>query len=153
MNAKFDWNASKFDKAHFNVFAHFLYLRDGGQVDSVSLFNDVLADDDDDEWNEVSVDINKAHQISDSSHMRLKRKFLNCLTKLAVNKKNEKIVFCIVMKEIEDNVIIWIIRNNDFFEKDKAVFDKLDSLLSELSREHSVYFYQKIVSFEIFTYV
>ena len=153
MSAKFDWDAPEFDKAHFNAFAHLLYLRDGGQVDSASLSNHVLADDGDDEWDGASVDTNKAHQISDSGHMRLKRKFLDCLAELAANKKDGKTVSCTAMKEAEDSVTIWIARNNGFPEKDKAVFDKLGSLLSELSRGHSVYLYQKIVSFEIFTYV
>lgn len=113
----------------------------------------MLADDGDDEWDGASVDTNKAYQISDSGHMRLKRKFLDCLAELAANKKDGKTVSCTAMKEAEDSVTIWIARNNGFPEKDKAVFDKLGSLLSELSRGHSVYLYQKIVSFEIFTYV
>lgn len=153
MSVNFDWGTSELNKAHFNAFANLLYLRDGGQVDSASLPNDLLADDRDDEWDGASVDTNKAHQISDSGHMRLKRKFLDCLAELAANKKDWKTVSCTAMKEAEDGVTIWIARNKGFPEKDKAVFDKLSLLLSRLSCGHSVYLYQKIVSLAIFTYV
>lgn len=153
MSATFDWGTPGLSKTHFNAFVNLLYLRDGGQIDSASLSNDVLADDRDDEWDRASVDTNKPHQISDSGHIKLKRKFLDCLAELVVNKKDGKIVFCTVMKETENDVTIWIIRNEGFHEKDKAFFDKFSLLLNKLSCGDSVYFYQKIVSSEILIYV
>lgn len=153
MSATLDWSNPGLSKAYFNTFANLLYLRDDEQVDSASLSNDVLADDRDDEWNWASVDTNKPHQISDSSHIKLKKKFLDCLTELIANKKDGKSVSCTVMKEIENDVTIWITRNERFHEKDKTFSDKFSLLLSKLSCEDSAYFYQKIVSSKILIYV
>ena len=139
MNATFDWGIPELNKAHFNAFAHLLFLRAGGQVDFASLPTDVLADDDNDDWDVASVDTNKAYQISDSSHARLKRKFLDCLAELAANKKDSKTVSCTAMKEAEDSVTIWIARNEGFPDKDKAVFDKISLLLGRQSYGESMY--------------
>ena len=37
------------------------------------------------------------------------------------------------MKEAEDNVVIWIARNEGFLDEDKPAFDKLGRLLGSLS--------------------
>ena len=153
MSATFDWDTPELNKAHFNAFANLLYLRDGGQVDSASLPDDVLTDDHDGDCDVASVVTNKVHQVSDSGHMSLKRKFLDCLAEFAANKRGGKAVSCTAMKEAEDSVTVWIARNEGFPEKDKAVFGKVGSLLSRLSSGHSVYIYQKTVSSKIFTHV
>jgi hypothetical protein len=94
MSATFEWGTWELNKAHFNVFAHLLHLRDGEQVDLASVSNDMLADDHNVDWEVSSGDTNKAQQISISGHMSLKRKSLDCLTELAVNKKDGKTVSC-----------------------------------------------------------
>jgi hypothetical protein len=153
MSATFEWGTtSELNKAHFNAFANLLHLRHGGQVDSAALSNDVLADDHDVDWDVASVDTNKAHPISASGHMSLKRKFLDCLAELAANKKDGKTVSCTAMKETEDCVTIWIARNEGFPEKDKAVFDKLSLLLSKLSCKQGISS-KRSSPVTIFTYV
>lgn len=133
MSESFDWNFSGFGRTHFNAFANLLSLRNGGQVESVSLPDDGLEADFNDDWDAASVNTTKAHQISDSGHNRLKRKFLDCLAEFAANTKNGKTVACTAMKEAEDNVTVWIARNEGFPDQEKPLFSRLSALLSSLS--------------------
>lgn len=133
MSESFDWNFSGFGRTHFNALANLLSLRNGGQVEPVSLPDDVLEADLNDDWDAASVDTTKAHQISDSGHNRLKRKFLDCLAEFAANMKNGKTVACTAMKEAEDNVTVWIARNEGFPDQEKPLFSKLSVLLSSMS--------------------
>ena len=81
----------------------------------------------------LSIDTGFAHQISNSGHGRLERRFLDCLAEFAANKKGGIAVACSTMKEAEDNVVIWIARNEGFSDVDKPAFDKLGMLLGSLS--------------------
>lgn len=133
MSESFDWNFSGFGRTHFNALANLLSLRNGGQVEPASLPDDVLQADFNDDWDAASVDTRKAHQISDSGHNRLKRKFLDCLAEFAANMKSGKTVACTAMKEAEGNVTVWIARNEGFLDQEKPLFSKLSALLSSLS--------------------
>lgn len=133
MSETFDWNFSEFGRTHFNALANLLSLRNGGQVEPASFPDDVLEEDFNDDWDAASVDTRKADQISDSGHNRLKRKFLDCLAEFAANRKSGKTVACTAMKEAEDNVTVWIARNEGFPDEDKPLFNKLSALLSRLS--------------------
>lgn len=93
----------------------------------------MLEADFNDDWDAASVDTRKAHQISDSGHNRLKRKFLDCLAEFAANMKSGKTVACTAMKEAENNVTVWIARNEGFPDQQKPLFSKLSALLSSLS--------------------
>ncbi|PQE08186.1 ott like deaminase protein [Rutstroemia sp. NJR-2017a BBW] len=92
-----------------------------------SLSDTVLEEDCDSDDNEF------AHQISDSGHRRLEQSFLDCLAEFAANKKDGTAVACSAMKKAENNVIIWIARNEGFSDMDKPAFDKLGKLLGSLS--------------------
>lgn len=50
-----------------------------------------------------------------------------------LTKKGGTAVACSSMKEAEDNVIIWIARNEGFSDVDKLEFDKLGKVLGSLS--------------------
>lgn len=133
MSESFDWKFSGVGRTHFNALANLLSLRNGGQVELASLPDDVLEADLNDDWDSASVDTIKAHQLSDSGHNRLKRKFLDCLAEFAANMKSGKTVACTAMKEAEDNVMVWIARNEGFPDQEKPLFSKLSALLSSLS--------------------
>ena len=133
MSESFNWNLPGFSRTHFNALANLLSLRNGGQVEPASLPDDVLEEDCNDDWDAASVDTSKAHQISDSGHNRLKRKFLDCLAEFAANMNSGKAVTCTAMKESEDNVTVWIARNEGFPDQEKPLFNKLSALLSRLS--------------------
>lgn len=138
MGEIFDWNHQGLNWSHFHSLANLLSLRNGGQAESSSLSDTVLEEDWDHLDNEEdgrapSLDTGIAHKISDSGHGRLKQKFLDCLAEFAANKKGGAAVACSAMKESEDNVIVWISRNEGFSDADKPTFDKLEKLLSSLS--------------------
>ena len=137
MSETFDWNCPGLNWSHFHSLANLLSLRNGGQAEPSSLSDTVLEEDWDPDDNEdedaPSVDTRFAHQISDSGHGRLKRRFLDCLAEFAANKKGGTAVACSTMKEAEDNVVIWITRNQGFSDVDKLVFDKLGKVLGSLS--------------------
>lgn len=89
-----------------NALANLLTLRNGGQVEPASLSDEVLGEDCNEEWETTSTDTGNGHQISDSGHIMLKRKFLDCLGEFAANKQSGKTVVCTAMKEVEDNVTL-----------------------------------------------
>jgi hypothetical protein len=137
MSESFHWNYPGLNWSHFHSLANLLSLRNGGQAEPSSLSDTVLEEDWDPDDNEdgdaPSLDTKFAHQISDSGHERLKRRFLDCLAEFAANKKGGTAVACSAMKETEDNVVIWIARNKGFSDVDKTAFDKLGKVLGSLS--------------------
>lgn len=137
MSESFDWNQPGLDRGHFDSLANLLSLRNGGQAEPSSLSDAVLDEDWDFKHGEdedgASLDTGFAYQISDSGHLRLKRRFLDCLAEFAANKQGGMAVACSTMKEAEDNVVIWISRNEGFSDGDKPKFDKLGGLLGSLS--------------------
>ena len=137
MNESFAWNYPGLDWSHFHSLANLLSLRNGGQAEPSSLSNMVLEEDcyleDSEDGDAPSIDTRFAHQISNSGHGRLKRRFLDCLAEFAANRKGATAVACSAMKEAEDNVIIWISRNDGFSDLDKLAFDRFGKMLSSLS--------------------
>ncbi|KAF2681846.1 hypothetical protein K458DRAFT_371081 [Lentithecium fluviatile CBS 122367] len=137
MNESFDWNYPGLNWSHFHSLANLLSLRNGGQAEPSSLSDTVLEEDwdpdDNGDGDAASMDTRLAHQISDSGHGRLKRRFLDGLAEFAANKKGGTAVACSAMKEAEDNVVIWIARNEGFSDVDKPAFDRLAKLLGSLS--------------------
>lgn len=133
MCGTFDWTYSGLNSSHFHALANLLSLRNGGQAEPSS-FSELVLDedwdpDDDGHGNASSVDTELAHQISGSGHGRLKRRFLDCLADFAANKKGGTAVACSAMKEAEDNVVIWVARNQGFSDADKLTFDNMGKLL------------------------
>lgn len=137
MSEKFNWSHEGLNWSHFHSLANLLSLRNGGQAEPSSSPDTVLEEDWDSDdhmdGDRSSMDTRLAHQISGSEHGRLKRRFLDCLAEFAANKKGGTAVACSAMKEAEDNVIIWIARNEGFSDVDKLVFDKLGEILGSLS--------------------
>ena len=137
MSESFDWNYPGLSWSHFHSLANLLSLRNGGQAEPPSSYNTVLEEERDAEDNidgdTSSTDTRLPYQISDSGHEGLKRRFLNCLAEFAANRKGGTAVACSAMKEAEDNVVIWIARNEGFSDVDKVVFDKLGKMLGLLS--------------------
>ncbi|KAL9619822.1 MAG: hypothetical protein Q9160_005562 [Pyrenula sp. 1 TL-2023] len=137
MSESFDWNHPGLNWSNFHSLANLLSLRNGGQAEPSSLSDTVLEEDWDLDDNgvedEASVDTGFAQQISDSGHGRLKIKFLDCLAEFSANKKGGTAVACSAMKETEDNVVIWVARNEGFSDVDKHTFDRLGKVLGSLS--------------------
>ena len=135
--SEFDWTHPGLNWHHFHSLANLLALRNGGQAEASSLSTDVLEEDwnpdDDGNGDALSTDTNLAHQLSDSGHGRLKRRFLDCLAEFAANKKGGTAVACSAIKEAEDNVILWLARNTGFLDTDALVFDRLGEMLGSLS--------------------
>ena len=137
MSESFEWDRSGLNWSHFHSLANLLSLRNGGQAEPSSLSDTLLEEDLDIEDNRdgdaASMDTRFAHQISDSGHEKLKRKFLDYLAEFAANKKGGTAVACTAMKEAEDSVVIWIARNEGFSNLDRPVFDELGRVLGLLS--------------------
>ena len=137
MSESFDWKYPGLNWSHFHSLANLLSLRNGGQAERSSFSDTVLEEDWDSDnngdGNAPSINTRFADEISDSGHGRLKRRFLDCLAEFTANKKGETAVACSAMKEAEDNVVIWIARNEGFSGLDKLVFDKLGKVLGSLS--------------------
>ena len=136
MTETFDWNHPSLNWSHFHSLANLLSLRNGGQAEPSSLSDTVLEEDwdpdGDDDRDSLSLDTRFARQISDSGHGRLKKRFLDCLAGFAANKKGGTAVACSAMKEAENNVVIWIARNEGFSDVDKHAFDKVGKMLGSL---------------------
>lgn len=133
MNETFNWDYPGLDFSHFHSLANLLSLRNGGRAEASSLLDAVLdegcsSDEDGDEGTPRENTV-RAHRIADSGHGKLKRKFLDCLAEFPANKKGGTEVACSAMTEAEENVFIWVIRNEGFSEADKPVFEKLGMIL------------------------
>ena len=89
--------------------------------------------DDNEDGDTSSIDTRFAHQVSNSGHGRLRRRFLDCLAGFAANKKGGAAVACSAMKETEDNVITWFSRNEGFSDVDKPAFEIFGKVLGSLS--------------------
>jgi hypothetical protein len=85
----------------------------------------------------VSIDTSVPHQISDSGHYRLKRRFLDGLAEFAAKEHGPLFVACVAMRESEGEVRIWITRNKGFEPSDHEFFERFSGLLSS-------WFYQEI---------
>ncbi|KAF1978035.1 hypothetical protein BU23DRAFT_577533 [Bimuria novae-zelandiae CBS 107.79] len=138
MSNKFDWNHPGLNSGHFHSLANLLSLRNGGQAEPPSWFEPIHDDDDRHSDNNSdedahSIDTRTPHQISDSGHGKLKRRFLDCLAEFAANKKGSAMVACSAMQEGESNVTVWVARNEGFSKEDESTFDKLGKLLESLS--------------------
>jgi hypothetical protein len=119
----FDWNIPGLNKHHFTAFANLLALRNGGQVELVSLGDGVHDENEpDDSSDTVSINTSSPHQISSSDNNRLKREFLDSLAEFAANKKGGKSVSCCILREAEEAVTIWIARNEGFQPQDNPFF-------------------------------
>lgn len=137
MSEVFDWNTSGLNWSHFHSLANLLSLRNGGQAEHSSVTDIVLEEDeqsdDTEDGDTSSVNTGLAQRLSESGHGKLKRRFLDCLAEFAANKKGGIAVACSAMKEAEDNVVIWIARNEGFSDADKLAFDKFGKTLGSLS--------------------
>lgn len=145
-----DWNYPGLNWSHFHSLANLLSLRNGGQAEPSSLSDTVLEEDldpdDNGDGDAPGIDTRFAHQISESGHGRLKRRLLDCLAEFAANKKGGTAVACSAMKEAEDNVVIWIARNEGFSDVDKPAFEKLGKVLgSGMSRVTAFFLHTKLM--------
>lgn len=137
MNEQFTWTSPNLNQHHFITFANLLALRNGGQVEPASSpYDSEEKEEEEDNPNNTndadSINTTQVHQISDSGNTKLKRKFLDCLAELAANDKGARFVACSCMREGEDEVTVWISRNEGFREVDYAVFERLGRLLRGL---------------------
>ncbi|PGH14771.1 hypothetical protein AJ80_05815 [Polytolypa hystricis UAMH7299] len=131
----FDWSHPGLNKQHFITLANLLALRSGGQVEPPFVPDEKPDNDNDEETRDddsdaSNIDTSRPCQISDSAHLnRLKRKFLDCLAELVANEKGGRSVACASMKEGEEEVTVWITRNEGFRASDDAFFENLSLLL------------------------
>ncbi|KNG83331.1 hypothetical protein ANOM_008385 [Aspergillus nomiae NRRL 13137] len=137
MAEQFNWTAPNLNQHHFISFANLLALRNGGQVEPAWSLHDSEEEerDEEDETNPdtaSSVNTNQVQQISDSGYDKLKRKFLDCVAELAANDKGARFVACSAMREGEDEVTVWISRNEGFREVDHVAFARVGGLLGGL---------------------
>lgn len=133
----FDWSRPDLNRTHFHSLANLLSLRNGGQVEPTARFDtepelDLEVDDEEDE-DSRSVNTALANQISDSGHGKLKKRFLDAVAGFAANKKGGTAVACSAMEEAENDVVVWLARNDGFSNGDRPVFEKLGEILSSLS--------------------
>lgn len=140
MGERFGFKDSGLIWSHFHSLANLLSLRNGGQIEPASSSIEPLDgewDSNDNGYSDTSSEDTRCAHISDAADEaeRLKRRFLDCLAEFAANKKGGKAVACSAMRECEDNVSIWITRNEGFDAGDKYTFDILGDLLASLSFE------------------
>ncbi|KAM0161986.1 hypothetical protein ACHAPG_002003 [Botrytis cinerea] len=132
MAQDFNWNLQGLNKLEFTAYANLLALRNGGQVEPISLSTE-LSDENESttDSDAISIDTSYPNQISDSGYHQLKTKFLDCLAELAANRKGGKYVACSSMMEGEENVTLWITRNGGFQIVDNIFFANLSKHLSD----------------------
>ncbi|KAL9055451.1 MAG: hypothetical protein Q9162_003549 [Coniocarpon cinnabarinum] len=147
MGDSFDWDYPGLSWSRFHSLANLLSLRNDGQAELSSLSERILEGestlDDAEDGNTSSTNTRRADQITDSGHEKLKRRFLDCLAEFAANRHGGIAVACSAMKEAEDNVIIFITRNEGFADVDQIMFDKLAEALSSLSRNAEMVLYHQ----------
>ena len=149
MSQKFDWRYPGLEWSRFHSLANLLSLRNGGQAEP-SVLSDIALEedqksDDEDERDDASIDTRFANQLSESGHERLKRKFLDCLAEIASNKKGGTAVSCAAMREAEDNVTVWVTRNDGFSAIDGTALIEIGECLSSLNVNGGRLFLQFIV--------
>ena len=136
MDEGFTWDHPQLNSSHFHALANLLSLRNGGQAEPASMLEDMtersLEVDEDDA---ATVDTKYVHQLSDSGHVRLRKKFLDCLAEFAANKKGGRTVACTAMKEAENSVTLWVARNEGFLEQEKEVYQTVGGLLGQISSD------------------
>lgn len=137
MSEHFDWTFPGLNKHHFIALANLLALRNQGQVEPISLYEESQNGDDSSYDNETSsIDTSQACQISVSGHDKLKREFLDCLAELMANERGGKSVTCSSMRETEEEVTLWIARNEGFRGSDHTFMETLGRLLEGLSNSN-----------------
>ncbi|KAE8382272.1 hypothetical protein BDV26DRAFT_15470 [Aspergillus bertholletiae] len=157
MSESFDWAFPGLNQHQFISSANLLALRNGGQVEpACSLYDSDDDKEENDNLNDASdtgsVNTNHVQQISDSGHSKLKRKFLDCLAELAANDKGARFVACSGMREREDEVTLWISRNEGFRASDYGAFGRLGVLLGKLASTNGESQYAAEMWREMLTY-
>ncbi|KAH8807743.1 hypothetical protein F5884DRAFT_881127 [Xylogone sp. PMI_703] len=145
MTDQFVWSLPSLNKHQFIAFGNLLALRNGGQVEPASSFENILDEDESEYDGETSsVHTDRPDYISSKSRSRLK-KFLDCLAEFAATKKGGKSVACAAMGEAEESVTVWIARNEGFRDVENYVLDTaqegaLGGLYIRLLHGHDIYY-------------
>jgi hypothetical protein len=143
MTEVFSWDCPGLNWAQFHSLANLLSLRNGGQVEPTAKFDtepELYSENHHEEHEDpISLDTVLADRISDSGHGRLKKRFLDAVAGFAANKKGGTAVACSAMKEAEDDVVIWLARNDGFSNYHQPGFEKLAKILGSLSSKASKY--------------
>lgn len=128
------WLQPGLNQNQFVALTNLLSLRNSGQVESTSLYEEPDPDeriDNGDDSN--SIDTTVGQQLSSSGNDRLKRQFLDDVAEFAAKEHGARFVACTAMIEREDEVKILITRNTPFEPSDFEFFDKFSNLVSSWS--------------------
>lgn len=131
MTERFHWDLSGLKKAEFQALANALLLQTGRQTEESSRFDSQNFAIDTDVSSQASDDTVQNEFLSDSSPEKLKRKFLDRFSEFVSKEKGAKNVSCVVMAEGEDDVMLWVTKNEGFTEEDENNLKVLEHLIPE----------------------
>lgn len=87
------------------------------------------------QWDTESVDTSRPGQIAKLDQSHLKRKLLDGLAELFANEKGGKTVACTSMREGEEELTIWVTRNEGFYDSDRVIWERLSLLLRSMASD------------------
>jgi len=127
MSIKFSWNQDGLNKPLFVSLTNILSLRNGGQLEA----QDAFSDDATDATGETSSSTPTTHPAT-LAGSELKPRFLDRLAEVVSCKKAPTHVACAVMKEENNQVTIWVARNDGFVETDIIFFKRFEELMGKI---------------------
>jgi hypothetical protein len=140
MTETFSWDHPGLDEHGFRAFIALLRLRNGGIVATdtkgrshVPTEDELHDDESDDNASETSFHTDRNDQLTNTTNDGLKVDFLDSIAELASNEKGARGVAAAAMLEEEDEIRIWIAKNNGFVGKEEEFFHELSELLAATS--------------------
>ncbi|KAI9849140.1 MAG: hypothetical protein M1837_005370 [Sclerophora amabilis] len=147
MTECFDWNQNGLDEARFVALTNLLSLRNGGQMETPELDQDEDPVEEASDGEEAFSEADTEHPcaLAESGHEELKTRFLDRLAEIVSRERPSggsnvergrkgSFVACTTLREAEDDVYIYVTRNNGLDVKDMHFFSKLENLLPKMSR-------------------
>jgi hypothetical protein len=141
MSESFRWGEKGLDNARFQAFAKILRIRNGGQVEPPTSY-DNIRDEDEDEDMKIDADDNstKTQTLTDFDDKRLRRSFLDRIAELVANIKGGRHVTAALMVESPEEVQVFVAKNQGVEENEIAFLKELETRLRSIARVNRKFF-------------
>lgn len=139
MTDSFTWALPGLDGPRFRAMTNLLSLRNGGQLDTPEF--DEADDSDASDGSETSIsEADTTHPVNlhSSGHMPLKKKFLDRLAEVISKQHKWRHVACTVLKESEDQVDVYVTKNDGLDKDDQAFFRTLEKGFLDLGSRDAI---------------
>ena len=132
MSASFHWDRKGLNKARFQVFAKLLRMRNGGQAEPPTSYEDIQ-DDEEDKNVDADAYSTKAQTLTDFDDKRLRQSFLDRIAELVANIKEGQHVTAALMVESPEKVQVFVAKNKGIEKNDTVFLKKLEARLRSIA--------------------